>query len=735
MYNKIIVCFLLFGLFSLTANAQENIDVYFNTLYKVDTFNTFDRSKYITIHESLFNNDIRNHPEEMNYLFHELDVSLGRNNGALGWYMNQATEDPTRKGFVDPEYLIKQGYYQSVLNFGQQATDLHQYDNYVDEMIGGQIHPFWPGQKTQPFKNPNEGWYIAGPQAVGEYMGRYLNEFYREENEEPTMGQKRPKYLEVLNEPLYELIDGADHDTVEVIDVFDFHNEVAKEIKNFNSEVKIGGYTAAFPFYDLDNFNRWNERMKLFYDHCGDEMDFISIHIYDFNRHHQNNGASFEGPVTFSGGRLEATFDLMNSYSHFKYGHVIPMLISEYGGRDHATEWKEWTKERDWHFMKSFSPLLMQFMQRPHQILKSIPFVLLKAEWGRTHVPYPWRLMRQEKELSGDSEEWVFTEMIKFYELWAEVKGKRLDVRGDYSNLIKDAYLYQNEAFVIISNLTKEEQWVYITPKMLGDDTLKNIEEKQLFFDGTTPQLETKSHLIREAIPIALKEEATAIIKLSFDREIQPSEETKEHQYYSSNLIQEIHQNQKVQYSFDQVDLSNEYQGILRISLGRGLERNSQPKVWVNDELIENVSEVVGQTQRLRGQIFTMIEAVIPKELLQTNNKVEIAFDDDGGYISSVILKVLNSTTPFDYQPPTGIDNSELNGIKIYPNPVSDRLEIKLNNKVKLPCPVSFMDISGHILKEMTLYKHHSNIDISNLPKGIYLLNIHGKYIKKVLIN
>ena len=81
-------------------------------------------------------------------------------------------------------------------------------------------------------------------------------------------------------------------------------------------------------------------------------MDFLSLHFYDF---HQHGGIG--GPLNFKGGRIEATFDMIEQYSYMKFGEVMPMHISEYGGRDHGLESGEWTPFRDWVNLKSYSGL------------------------------------------------------------------------------------------------------------------------------------------------------------------------------------------------------------------------------------------------------------------------------------------------------------------------------------------------------------------------------------------
>ena len=153
----------------------------------------------------------------------------------------------------------------------------------VHLVIGGQERPFWP-DRYEEFKE-RTGWCFANPEAGGEYMGQFLTKIFRNPGDSIQEGPARPKYIEVINEPLYGLVTVGEYEPLEI---FKFHNEVAKGIRKYNKEVKIGGYTTAFPWFDERNFQRWEERMKLFIDTCGHQMDFFSIHLYDFNMHRNN---------------------------------------------------------------------------------------------------------------------------------------------------------------------------------------------------------------------------------------------------------------------------------------------------------------------------------------------------------------------------------------------------------------------------------------------------------------
>ena len=89
--------------------------------------------------------------------------------------------------------------------------------------------------------------------------------------------------------------------------------------------MKIIGYGAAWPSFELKDFNNWKTNMGLFLDIAGDEMDAISYHLYDgVNQTGQNNKRS--------GSNNEAIMDLIETYSFSRWGFIKPHAITEYGG-------------------------------------------------------------------------------------------------------------------------------------------------------------------------------------------------------------------------------------------------------------------------------------------------------------------------------------------------------------------------------------------------------------------
>ena len=66
------------------------------------------------------------------------------------------------------------------------------------------------------------------------------------------------------------------------------------------------------------------------------------------------------------------------------------------------------------------------------------------------------------------------------------------------------------------------------------------------------------------------------------------------------------------------------------------------------------------------------------------------------------------------------VEDFEANDIKIYPNPVSDALNVYLNTSIKT---IEIYSVQG---KKLITMNETSTIDVSRLSKGLYLVKIYA---------
>ncbi|MGC6424723.1 MAG: TIM barrel protein [Lentimonas sp.] len=641
-------------------HAATEAKVLLNVEHSTGGFSQFDRQKFINIHSSPTEGDWEGQDDELDYVINDLDVHFGRDNGIMILYLDKAGEDASRSGFVDPAHMESMGRYHREERYAKEFVHRHQYDAKNDVMIGGQVRALWP-KEGNPHGEGKPGWPLEGAVAAGEYMGHFLNEFYRDEGESPLQGAPRPKYLEILNEPLYELIDGVRGSEVTPLEIFEFHNEAAQALRTVNDTTMIGGYTMAFPIYEERDFARWDERMKLFIDTCGEYMDYISLHFYDFN------DKGYKGRNYYKGGRIEATMDMMEQYSFLKLGEVRPFLVSEFGGRDHKRERQTWHPRRDWEFMKAFSPLMLSFMDRPDQILKAIPFIVAKAEWGtKNGLPYNWRLLRRANEAEGETgDEWVFTEQIKFYELWSDVNGTRVKTRSSNPDVMMDAYVDGNTAYVILSNLNPTEEAVRLNLLKPPGARVSHIRIKQLHLVGDAPQLDVVDY--EGSLPeLILSPEATMILEATFVDEIVLDQQATERKYYATDYNQAILGDQAVQFQLKGVEVAQNGEALLRVGFGREKPLSRQPTITFNGVELTVPTNYRGSEQAIRPDFFGMLEITVPYDLVQADNVVNITFPDSGGRVSSVTMKHFSTAEKVEAVETVGATVSESTGLEAH---------------------------------------------------------------------
>lgn len=646
--------------------AKTEAVVNLNVTHSVNGKTTFDRKKYITIHSTLNESDWEGEQDKLKYMMEDLDVYFGRDNGSPAWNFNQARQDAGNIGYADPAHIKAQGKYARETGYGKNKAHVHQYDGRGDIMVGGQPRPHWFGAVNPCCGDPV--WQADGAEAVGDFLGQYINEFYRSEGEAVTNGHLRPTYFEVLNEPLYQLTDaphemGLEH-PIPPIDIFNFHKDVAVAFRQHNQDVKIGGFTVAFPIFEERNFARWNERMKLFIDTAGPEMDFFSTHFYDL-----------EDANRFKGSRIEATLDMIDHYSLLRLGETKEHVISEYGGRNRPIEKQPWTPYRDWYFLKTASPMMMQFMDRPDSIGKAIPFVTTKALWGtRDGIPYNWRLLRQAHEGAGEEgDHWVFTEMVKFYELWSEVKGTRVDSYTTNPDILIDSYVDKDKAYVIFSNLTDSSETLLLHQYGAQGANIQAVNIKHLYLKGDKPILD-EINAPADTSTFELAPEATLIVEYTYSADIPQTANSFEKKYFATEYLKEIAAETAINFEIRDVLVPQMGEVILRLAVGRDHGTSLAPEVTFNGELLQGTATFAGDAQRERPRFFGLLEIPVSLELVKPVNQVSITFPDTGGHVASVNMKVFSFDS--DIRP----DGGAVNGMYITPDTgvvgVGDTLQV-----------------------------------------------------------
>ncbi len=140
---------------------------------------------------------------------------------------------------------------------------------------------------------------------------------------------------------------------------------------------------------------------------------------------------------------------------------------------------------------------------------------------------------------------------------------------------------------------------------------------------------------------------------------------------------------------------------------------------------------------------------------------VAARFELDTSYIPLGDIMIFNNTAPFhmgiiEYTSMAGTkysyfavsydsvttgnhyDNFNNNTIKVYPNPAGDHITITMQNTNNKKHIAEIYDMQGRLFLSTEIKNQSTNIDVSEYPKGIYLLKITGDsgvWVKKIVKN
>ncbi|KAA1245828.1 T9SS type A sorting domain-containing protein [Aquimarina sp. RZ0] len=715
MVMKKILLFLLVCLSASNIKAQQIIsaEVNLDVKHSVNGVSEFDRSKFIILHADIDDNEWDSESQRKQFL-DDYDVYLGRNNGGLVWEFDQSSEDPTRSGWPDLDVLRQKG--TSSKNSYAQKTAPHEFENrYKNMMFGGQPIPMYPnGQMTRSSSccSDSDPWAYENYDAVAEFYATYIKEFFGEGGQ---TGKPQPQYIEVMNEPFVK----ANNLGTTRENITQMHKVVAQKIKSLNPTVKVGGYSAAHPAYEDGNFNHWRNNWKLFIDEAGTDMDFFSLHLYDFL-----GEDDLSKEAQRKGSNMEAILDMVEHYSHLKLGEVKPLSISEYGWLGRPLN-GPYNKERDWFNIRSFSSMMMQLMERQDHIISAIPFMILKAQWWQSpdNFTYSYRLLRQKKELEGETgEEWVYTELVKFFELWSNIKGTRVDSQANDPDLLIDAYTEGTKAYVIMNNLEHEKITVNLNIPALNAANITDVKYRHLYAnDSGTPVLDQNDNVNLQEILIG--KEATVILEYILRDPIEMTNVSTEKKYYANTYLQPISANNETTFTIDNVQIENTGEAVLRIGLGRDHGQSLLPILKVNDQVITMAEDWKGYDQKTRNRFFGVIEVPIPFDLLQNTNEISLTFPDTGGTISSIAMQVFNFEKPIDRVLSTEEFNGEIeNTVEFSPNPFKE--EVTISGLGPGTFQLKIFTISGTLVFSQSVSRSNTKVNLHSIAKGNYILQL-----------
>lgn len=459
-------------------------------------------------------------------------------------------------------------------------------------------------------------------------IGSFLQHYFVDHNLE------LPHYIEPMNEPYvhasdYKRFGASDVDVRS--EMARYHKAIAKEIhKNFPG-VMVGGFASAWPFVEgfHSDFEHWNSRMKMFIDTVGSDLDFVSFHIYD--------GMNVTGGDCFrSGSNMEGIMDLIEGYCSIKFGKPLPLMISEHGmtRKDWITQ--PYSEERDWKILRSVNHQTIQFMQRPGNILKCIPFISGKALWRKDPNPYPWVTMR--KDNNGN---WVYTHLTKFYEFWKDISGKYTDAESSDIDVLSSAFVDGKKLYVVLNSLVGDKN-IDLNLLNANNNKIKSVSVRSLYEKDARPVLEDKKIKGDANIKLLLRNDQTSIVCVEYKSKINQSNNIDNKKYYATEYLKPI--NKEVTNNFEvNIKSGKKRRALLQIGVARPHNLKVTPSaIIINGKSYKAPENWKGydQSDRVKEGFFGVLDVPVTLTDLKEKNNISIVYNDKGGTISTVALNI-----------------------------------------------------------------------------------------------
>lgn len=604
----------LFGvLLPVSVFSQDvKVSVDFSVAKEYGTVRTLEREKFFNSHNSPGNEFSA---DEWDYL-NEIKMGIGRAFMVPGGGASVANG-------VSVESLRKQA-----ANWGRFSK---KYPCYSPDMYKEMIVTSHP----TPGKVKNYAFHWKGVGADYTEEAKLMADFFKIQFLDN--GYSLPGYYEPMNEPYVHASDyqkrgikEASDDKVRV-EMARYHKAVAQELHKHYLGLKIGGFASAWPFVEGFNsdFRHWNERMKMFIDTAGDEMDFLSVHIYD--------GKNVKGEDTFrSGSNMEGIMDLMEGYTFIKYGRVKPLLISEHGMT--RPDWlnQTYTEERDWKIIRSLNHQTVQFMSRPDNLLKCIPFISGKASWRKDPNPYPWVISKKDE--NGN---WEWTHLTKYFEFWSRLKGNYSKINSSEIDILPLAFADGKKAYVVLNNL-EEKKTVNLDVAVLKNNAVKNINVSRLAQKNGVPVLTEEKLKNGNNVILDIDYGETCIIEFEYKNKIRQNSIVKNSKFYASSYLKPVKPDENIEFDIN-IDKESIDKAVLQVGIARPVGQSVAPELYVNGKKYQFPTDWKGYDQKNRTKegFFGVIDININKSDIKTGtNSISLKFGDGAGTVSTAALNV-----------------------------------------------------------------------------------------------
>lgn len=410
------------------------------------------------------------------------------------------------------------------------------------------------------------------------------------------------------------------------------YREAARKIHSTPELVnmKVAGFSSAYPEFESHNFVHWNNRFKKFIDIAGADMDYYAIHLYD------GVGVNNKGGRR-SGSNVEAILDIIDTYSHIKLGETKPFAITEYGRL--VPDQPNFAKRPMGNFVpvvntqavRSQLHMLMNFIERGGDVVLSTPFTLGK-------IKPRFKYSKSSLWIETKKGKYELTPRRFFFEAWKDVSGDRVRVNTTNIDVQTQAFVDGKELYLVLNNLNDNNQTVALN---IGDTKgLKSVHVKRIRIPADdTPKL-LEEMLSKAPKSIDLEYGETIVLTYKFSDAIKFDNEIHSTKHYAKEYLQPIKSGKTNRFTVPAVKTGHG-EALLRIGLGRDHGSSLTPEVKLNGKKVAIKGDVIrGYDQANRTRFFGLLEIPVGMDLLKEgDNTVEVTFGDNGGHVTSVIIQ------------------------------------------------------------------------------------------------
>lgn len=669
------------------AQAQGTISIDPKTQRFLGDVSSFDRGKYLNGH----------------FVFNNPDADF---NAFKSTYL------------IDSDYIGSRQFWNPMnkVNNGQIPNIQNKYDDVrvVNKRLVG------TGRASRLMYDETVDYATVDVSAFSQQFAAYIAQSYRDE------WDPMQEYIEPFNEPMIHANDfypenwnNAKNDSI-ITHMCLFHRDLGQAIHAIPELVNLQmiGYASAFPEFEQNDFGFWKARYKKFIDIAGADMDAFSVHLYDGSGLNNTGGRR-------SGSNVEAIMDMIEAYSFVKLGVVKPLAITEYGRLVLSQPgWpgngiSNYEPVENSQAVRSQIHMAMGFMERGDNIAITIPFSVGKSD------PLTDKFSRAALFVEQSNGSYALTERRFFYEMWKEVSGDRVWIHSTNVDVQSQAFVDGNKLYVVLNNLNDNDQQVALNIQDIQNVQTVDIKRLKIFSDDV-PEFTTEV-LTDTPSSVTLAYGETVVLTYTLDSPIVFDNEVRSKKYYATTYLAPITADTDATFTFEGLDVGSNGLATLRIGVGREHGKSLRPTVQVNGQALPVVGDIIrGYDQNNRTQFFGVMEIPVPIDMLTTgSNQVAVQFGDNGGHISSAILQVQKANQPV----PVSVVPSVSNEISLFPNPVSDYLQVE---GATPRTSFSIYDVQGRLIQEGVLTS--TRLDVRALPQGTYFLQLDkggAKFIKE----